>query len=144
MQSPTGASTATSPSAIDELVAAFLAGTLPGEAWTHPAHLFVCHHLLETASPDEVLADLRVRITAHNERVGLVPGHGGYHETITRYFVHAVAERGQCAPPELLAMPSCQRDAPLRHWSPETLASPDARRRWVEPDRDPLPWTRRP
>lgn len=144
MQSPTRISSATSPRTVDELVAAFLAGTLTREAWTHPAHLFVCHHLLETASPDEVLADLRVRIPAHNDRVGLLPHHGGYHETITRYFVEAVADADPRTTADLLAAPSCQREAPLRHWSPEALRSPEARRRWLEPDRAPLPWAAPP
>jgi hypothetical protein len=128
------------PITVDELVARFLAGTLPRESWTHPAHLFVCRHLLRDAAPAEVLADLRVRIPAHNERVGLLPYHGGYHETITRYFVEAVAATAPETTAELLAAPACQRNAPLRHWTPETLASPEARRSWVPPDRDPLPW----
>lgn len=128
------------PTTADELVASFLAGTLPREAWTHPAHLLVCRHLLETATPDEVLEDLRLRIAAHNERVGLLPQHGGYHETITRYYVEAVAHVQPRTTADLLAAPTCQREAPLRHWSPDLLRSPDARRTWVEPDRAPLPW----
>ena len=131
---------ATTPVTVDELVASFLAGTLPRESWTHPAHLFVCRALLQEASPAAVLDDLRVRIPAHNERVGLLPYHGGYHETITRYYVEAVADARSQTIAELLAAPACQRDAPLRHWSPEVIGSPEARRTWVEPDRAPLPW----
>jgi hypothetical protein len=131
----------TSPTSVDEVVAAFLAGTLPREAWTHPAHLFVCHHLLQTASPDDVLDRLRVLIPAHNERVGVLPYHGGYHETVTRYYVGAVAHLAPCSIPTLLAARTCRRDAPVRHWSSEVLRSPEARHAWVEPDRAPLPWT---
>ncbi|HWJ61964.1 MAG TPA: hypothetical protein VNS19_08325 [Acidimicrobiales bacterium] len=129
------------PTDADELVARFLTGTLPREAWTHPAHLVVCHHLLQTAAPDEVLADLRTRIPAHNERVGVLAHHGGYHETITRYFVEAVADAAPPTTAALLADPRCQREAPLRHWTPEALGSAEARRTWVPPDRDPLPWS---
>lgn len=129
------------PITVDEVVERFLAGTLPREWWTHPAHLFVCHHLLEAMSPDEVLADLRVRIPAHNQRVGVLPYHGGYHETITRYYVGAVAATAPATTAALLAAPVCQREAPLRHWTPEAIGSPEARRTWVPPDRDPLPWS---
>lgn len=128
------------PLTVDELVASFLAGTLPREAWTHAAHLFVCQHLLAEATPREVLDDLRVRIPAHNARVGLLPHHGGYHETITQYFVGAVAATAATTTTELLSAPACQREAPLRHWTPGVLASSEARRAWVEPDRAPLPW----
>lgn len=129
------------PVSIDEVVARFLAGTLEREAWTHPAHLSVCHHLLQTASAAEVLADLRMRIQAHNERVGVLPYHGGYHETITRYFVEAVAAAAPATRAQVLAMPSCRREAPLDHWSREVLGSPESRRTWTPPDRAPLPWS---
>lgn len=140
MPGPTPASSAPTPITVDELVARFLNGTLPRESWTHPAHLFVCHHLLATSSPGEVLDDLRVRIAAHNERVGVLPYHGGYHETITRYYVEAVAATAPASTAELLAAPALQREAPLRHWSRTVLGSAEARRTWVPPDRDPLPW----
>lgn len=132
------------PITVDERASSFLAGTLSRDAWTHPAHLLVCQNLLETASVAEVLADLRVRIPAHNERVGILPDHGGYHETVTRYFVEAVAAATATGPvtmATLLADPRCQRGAPLRHWSAPLLESETARSTWVVPDLDPLPWT---
>lgn len=141
MQGPAPTPPAPTPITVEELVDRFLAGTLPREAWTHPAHLFVCHHLLQINSAEEVLADLRMRIPAHNERVGVLPYHGGYHETITRYFVEAVDAAAPATTAELLAAPACLRQAPLRHWTPEVLGSPEARRTWVPPDRDPLPWS---
>jgi hypothetical protein len=137
---PTPAPSAPTPTTVDALVASFLDGTLPREAWTHAAHLFVCRHLLAAASPAEVVDDLRVRIPAHNERVGVLPYHGGYHETITRYFVEAVAAVAPSTTAELLAASALQREAPLRHWSRTVLGSAEARRTWVPPDRDPLPW----
>jgi hypothetical protein len=124
----------------DDLVVRFLAGTLPRAEWTHAAHLLVCRHLLIGSSPAEVLAELRVRIPDHNARVGLAPHHGGYHETITQYFVGAVAATAATTEAELLATPACRSDAPHRHWSPERLGSTEARRAWVEPDLAPLPW----
>jgi hypothetical protein len=138
MQGPAPSPT---PITVDEVVARFLDGTLPREAWTHPAHLFVCQHLLREAGPSDVLADLRARIPAHNARVGVLPYHGGYHETVTRYYVEAVAATGPtAATATLLADPRCQRDAPLRHWTAPLLGSKAARSTWVEPDLEPLPW----
>lgn len=128
------------PAAVDDLVARFLAGTLPREAWTHPAHLFVCHHLLQRATAAEVLDELRDRIQTHNARVGVALRRRGYHETITRYFVGAVDAAAPTTTAALLADPRCQRAAPQRHWSPEVLGSTEARRTWVPPDRAPLPW----
>ena len=43
---------------------------------------------------------------------------------------------------ELEIVTRYEPDAPLRHWSPEVLGSPEARRSWVEPDRGALPWSR--
>lgn len=130
------------PHAADAVVRRFLAGDLDAPAWTHAAHLFVCRHVVaEAGSTPAALARLRVLIQAQNERAGLLPYHGGYHETITRYFVEAVAATAPTTTAELLAAPACQRDAPLRHWSPEVLGSPEARRTWVAPDRDALPWS---
>ena len=125
----------------EEIVDRLLAGTLDRDSWTHAAHLFVARHLLTaTADADDALAQLRILIQAHNARVGLPPGRGGYHETVTRYFVEAI---DHAQPPSLAALltePTCRRESPRRHWSRELLASDEARAGWVEPDLIPLPW----
>lgn len=133
------------PESADDLVDRFLTGTLEATAWTHAAHLFVCRHVVATSETTEVALDrLRILIQAHNERAGLLPYHGGYHETVTRYFVEAVAGLGPGATDaELLADPACGRDAPGRHWTRAVLGSDEARRTWVAPDLLPLPWASR-
>lgn len=129
------------PASIDEVVARFLDGTLRAEQWTHPAHLFVCRHVLATAETTEVaVARLRTLIGEHNERVGIRPGHGGYHETITRYFVGAMAHANPPTIAALLTEPSLRREAPLEHWTRDLLQTDDARTGWVDPDLHPLPW----
>ena len=130
---------------VDDVIERFLAGTLDRDAWTHPAHLMVCRHLVDTTPDiDAAIARMQTLIQAHNARVGVAQGHGGYHETITRYYVQAVAATAPATTADLLAAPALQREAPLRHWSREVLGSSEARSTWVPPDRDPLPWSLTP
>jgi len=126
-----------------------LARTLPRADWTHEAHLAATTYLL-TRRPDVNLdRDLRSIISAYNESVGGVNDDTqGYHETITRSFLHGarlfLAEADLAEPlhelvNELLLSPMGRRDWPLRFWSRERLMSVAARREWVEPDLRALP-----
>jgi hypothetical protein len=72
----------------------------------------------------------------------------GYHETITRVFLHGVRLFLSEADPhepvhelvnELLLTPMGRRDWPLRFYSPERLFSVEARRKFVPPDLAALP-----
>ena len=112
---------------------------LPKPEWTHEAHVRACHVALADRTPAEALAFLRPTIRAYNEATGVVNSDdSGYHETITRYYVHAVARLADQPIDRVLADPSVARDAPLRHWSREALFSVEARAGWTEPDRAPL------
>ncbi|HVH48870.1 MAG TPA: hypothetical protein VM760_03185, partial [Sphingomicrobium sp.] len=66
-----------------------LARTLPREEWTHEAHLAATIYLL-TRRPDIALdTELPGIIRRYNESVGGVNSDSeGYHETITRSFLH--------------------------------------------------------
>ncbi|MCU1352330.1 MAG: hypothetical protein JWM05_1539, partial [Acidimicrobiales bacterium] len=59
---------------------------------------------------------------------------------LTRYYVHAVAAARPSPLARLVDDPTCDRRAPLRHWSSGVLGSVAARTSWVEPDLEPLPW----
>ena len=72
----------------------------------------------------------------------------GYHETITRVFLHGVRLfLGEANPREplhelvnqLLLSPMGRREWPLRFYSPELLFSVDARRSFAAPDLAALP-----
>jgi hypothetical protein len=72
----------------------------------------------------------------------------GYHETITRTFLHGVRlllgdatedEPLHALINELLLSPMGRRDWPLRFYSRERLFSVEARRRFVTPDLAALP-----
>ena len=126
-----------------------LARTLPRADWTHEAHLAATTYLL-TRRPDVNLdRDLRAIISLYNESVGGVNDDTqGYHETITRVFLHGVrlflAEADPDDPlhelvNDLLHSPMGRRDWPLRFYSAERLFSVEARRKFVAPDLANLP-----
>jgi hypothetical protein len=121
-----------------------LARTLPRPDWTHEAHLAATTYLL-TRRPDvDIDRDLPGIIRGYNESVGGVNSDSeGYHETITRLFLHGVrlffAEASAHEPlhelvNELLLSPMGRRDWPLRFYSRERLFSVAARRDFIAPD----------
>ena len=126
-----------------------LARTLPRADWTHEAHLAATSYLL-TRRPDidldQRLPDI---IRRYNESVGGVHDDTqGYHETITRLFLHTVRlflrDADREVPlhelvNELLRSPMGRRDWPLRFYSAERLFSVEARRHFVPPDLAVLP-----
>jgi hypothetical protein len=130
--------------ALDELVAAFRARTLPHAAWTHAAHLAVGATYVHRHGAAGALARLRAEIRALNDRHGTVnSATSGYHETITAAFVRLLEEGLASFAPELplerriealLAGPLGGSRVLLAFWSRELLMSPRARAEWVPPD----------
>ncbi|MEM9037401.1 MAG: hypothetical protein AAGA99_15760 [Actinomycetota bacterium] len=127
---------------LDDLYARFCDRTLPRERWTHEAHLAVCWLDAARRPPAESLVFLRGAIRSYNDAVGTPnTDDDGYHETLTTYFVGAVHTSAATDFGEALTAAELDRAAPQRHWSRALLFSVEARRRWVEPDLEPLPWT---
>ncbi len=119
----------------------FVNGRLAKDAWTHEAHLITCWVALQDRTPGETLAFLREAIQTHNCGIGIRnTDTSGYHETLTVYYVTAVAQAAAPSIEELYDVPSCDRKAALNHWSREVLFGTEARLGWVEPDIAPLPW----
>jgi len=126
-----------------------LARTLPRSDWTHEAHLAATTYLVARRPDIDLDTQLPDIIRGFNESVGGVNDDmQGYHETITRVFLHGVrlflAETGRDAPlhelvNDLLRSPMGQRDWPLRFYSAERLFSVEARRDFVAPDLRELP-----
>jgi len=134
---------------IEHLGEGLLSCILDQADWTHEAHLAATTYLL-LKRPDVDLDDaLPTIIRRFNESVGGVNDDTqGYHETITRVFLHGVrlflAEAQRREPlhalvNELLMSPMGKRDWPLRFYSRERLFSVDARRKFIAPDLAPLP-----
>jgi hypothetical protein len=139
----------TSDAEIEHLGEHFLARTLPKAEWTHEAHLATTTWLLLRHPDIDVDRELPGLIRRYNESVGGVNSDSeGYHETITRVFLHGVrlflSEADPAEPlhelvNELLLSPMGRRDWPLRFYSRERLLSVEARREFIPPDIAALP-----
>ena len=126
-----------------------LARDLPREEWTHEAHLAATTYLLLRHPQVDLDRDLPGLIRRYNESVGGVNSDTeGYHDTITRVFLHGVRlflSEADAAQPlhalvnALLLSPMGRRDWPLRFYSREHLLSVEARRAFVPPDAAALP-----
>ena len=134
---------------IEHIGEGLLARTLPRKEWTHEAHLAATTYLLLKRPDVNVDRELPELIRRYNESVGGVNSDSeGYHETITRVFLHGLRlflEEADRSDPlhelvnELLLSPMGRRDWPLRFYSPQRLFSVEARRQFVEPDLRALP-----
>jgi hypothetical protein len=128
-----------------------LARDLPREHWTHEAHLAATAYLFTRRPELDIDAALPGIIRAYNESVGgMNDDNQGYHETITRLFLHGVrlflagADLGEPLHDlvnALLQSSVGRRDWPLRFYSAERLFSVEARRSFVPPDLAALPET---
>ena len=126
-----------------------LARNLPRPEWTHEAHLAATTYLLLRHPEIDLDTELPGIIRSYNESVGGVNSdREGYHDTITRVFLHGIRlflAEGRNGEPlhesvnELLLSPMGRRDWPLRFYSPERLFSVEARRHFVGPDIAALP-----
>ena len=129
---------------IEYLGEGLLACTLTRPEWTHEAHLAATAYLLLRRADVDIDAELPGIIRRFNESVGGVNNDTeGYHETITRCFLHGVRvflKEADLSVPlyalvnELLLSPMGRRDWPLRFYSRERLFSVEARRAYVEAD----------
>jgi len=128
----------------DALWAAFHARALTHAEWTHRAHLRIAWMFVKRYPLDEAHLLFRIALIRLNT-VHEVPesAQRGYHETLTRVWLHLVATLLDDAESseafldrhgELL-----NREAPLRHYTREHVMSVHARSVFVEPDREPLP-----
>ncbi|GAA4719559.1 hypothetical protein H9L13_08570 [Sphingomonas lutea] len=139
----------TSDAEIAHLGEGLLARTLTRAEWTHEAHLAATTYLLLKRPDIDLDKALPGIIRGFNESVGGVNSNTeGYHETITRAFLHGIRlfllEADRDAPlhelvNELLMSPMGRRDWPLRFYSRERLFSVEARRSFVDPDLAALP-----
>ena len=119
----------------EQIAAGLLDASLPQSAWTHCGHITAAHVLVSEHGPETTLTLCRERIPLLNDAHGVENSDtGGYHDTLTVFYVAAVAdaiERGLTIDETVAEL---DRDAALRWWSEPVLMSIDARRGFVAPD----------
>ena len=122
----------------DQVAAGLLDRTLPKPEWTHDGHLLACISLVRRHGAVEALRVLRWAIPTYNVSTGVAnTPSGGYHDTITVYYVWAIDRllgRG-LTPEAILADPLVERTAALAYWDRDVLMSPAARATWMVPQR---------
>ncbi len=140
----------TSEADIARIGTGILARTLPKSDWTHAAHFAAALWLIRECPDIVPERDMPVLIRAYNEATNTPnTDTGGYHETITQASLRAargfLAGYPDDAPlhevcNELMASPLGRGDWLLTYWSKPVLFSVAARRGWVEPDLQALPF----
>jgi hypothetical protein len=129
------------------LVERFEDATLPHAEWTHRAHLTVALWYASHHPAPEALERMRDGILRLNAAQGVVTTPTrGYHETITRFYMHVVsrhvADAGTAGDwadrANRFVARFGSRELPLAHYSEARLKSAEARYGWVEPDVRPL------
>ena len=134
--------------AIERIGRGLIDRTLPKPEWTHAAHFAAALWLLKHPEHD-AFAEMPGLIRAYNESTGVAnTDTSGYHETITIASLRASAAwlaarpdaRLSAALAELLSSPFGRSDWLLTYWSRPLLFSVTARRTWVEPNLQSLPF----
>ena len=134
---------------IDHIGSGLVDRTLPKKEWTHAAHFAAAFWLLAHNDYDPFL-EMPDIIRGYNEATGVANTESeGYHETITLASLRAARAffetyKGDATLYEVvngfLNSEYGRSDWILRHWSKELLFTPLARRVWVEPDLQALPF----
>ena len=77
----------------EQIAAGLLDASLPQAEWTHRGHLTAAYVLILAHGPSATLALCRERIPLLNDAHGVANSDtGGYHETLSIFFVAAVAD----------------------------------------------------
>lgn len=125
------------------LVNEFEACSLPRAEWTHPAHLVVALWYLLRHDEAKAIRLIRDGIRRYNEASGIRQTKtGGYHETITLFYIKVIGKFLSTASPDCALMmlvnsllSTCEdKNLPLEYYSRERLMSWEARTAWLEPD----------
>lgn len=132
---------------IEALVTAFREKTLPEKQWTHQAHLVVGLWHLKQFDLDDATCRVKSGIVSYNLSLGgQNTGANGYHETMTlfwmdvlHFFVTTNAELSlvdTCN--QFLESRLADKTLPFEFYHKETILSPRARARAVQPDKKAL------
>jgi hypothetical protein len=138
---------------IELVFAAFENASLPRAEWTHRAHLTVAACYLSRHPLPQATPLIRDGIRRLNRAQGTVDdADHGYHETITLFYIGAIAHFLGGLGPSTSHLVATNRllaerghiGLPLEYYSSARLWSRESRARWVEPDLRPLEWVATP
>lgn len=130
-----------------KILAAFEACTLPAENWDHRAHLRIAYVYASTLPLKQAVDKMRAGIQTYNTAIDTPEAiDRGYHETITIAFMRLVfhsigthiyesSDHFYRNHPELL-----EKKILLQFYSRERLMSREAKRGFLAPDIQPLPF----
>lgn len=129
---------------LDRFLLAFEEGTWPGADWKHAHHLVMAVCYVMAYGRDQALARARVNIARYNEmQGGKNTTDDGYHETLTVFWIDAVASRIPAGRSRLEAVAEVvealapQRDLWRAYYSFDLVKSREARASYIPPDRAP-------
>jgi hypothetical protein len=129
----------------EEFLAAFEAGRIANQSFHHRDHLRLAWIQIRRLG----LARASESVTVAIRHFADHHGHANrYHDTMTRFWLHAVAigidQHPDLTFDDLLAAEShlLDKNLPFLHWSRERMSSSEARARWLEPDLISMPQIR--
>ena len=134
-----------SDSEVAALVNAFETGTIAASDFNHAAHIAVALSYLAELPPEQALDKMRAKIRAFAAHHGV---ENLYHETLTAFWMRLLQHLAQSYNVDFplwrrinLIVVQWGNSRPVQvHYSPELIASQNARQNYVPPDRLPMPF----
>lgn len=132
---------------IKGLIEQFEDCSLAKSEWTHASHLIVALWYLSKHTTEDATRCIREGIQRLNAAHGVIATpYGGYHETLTLFWIKQVSGFIQKDPTHALLTDKANdlirylsdSKLPLQYYSRERLFSPEARSDWIEPDGVPF------
>jgi hypothetical protein len=127
---------------LDRFMAAFEDGTWPSADWKHAHHLVMATCYVMMYGRDEALRRARGNIAKYNEsQGGKNTEDSGYHETLTVFWIDAVADAIPPGKPRVEAVRHVvealapQRDLWKKYYSFDVVNSREARAAYIRPDK---------
>ena len=132
---------------ISKLVKQFTDKSLPKSEWTHQAHIVVAFWHNWQLDFENAFEQVKAKIIAYNEAVGTEnTDTAGYHESLTRFWMiltnnYIIDNKHQTlalACTTFLKQKQALKTIPLEYYSQEKLFSIQARKEWVNGDRQKM------
>ena len=127
---------------LDRFISSFEDGTWPGADWKHVHHLVMATYYVMKYGRDEALRLARNNIARYNEaQGGRNTEDSGYHETLTVFWIDAVANTIPAGKQRLEAVRHVvevlapKRDLWREYYSFDVVNSREARAAYIAPDR---------